>query len=68
MSNYTTKFEVKKARNIDTSEFAKKVDLSSLKSKVNKLDVDKIVPTDLNKLSNVVEKDVAKKIVYDELV
>ena len=68
MSNYTTEFEAKKAINIDTSEFAKKVDLSSLKSEVNKLDVNKIVPTDLSKLSNVVEKDVAKKIVYDELV
>ena len=42
----------------DTSKFAKKVDFSGLKSKVDKLDVDKLntVSTDLSKLSNVVEK------------
>ena len=42
----------------DTSKCAKKVDFSCLKSKVDKLDVDKLntVLTDLSKLSNVVEK------------
>ena len=37
--------------------------LSSLKSKADKLDVDKLVPvpTDLSKLSNVVKNDVVKK-------
>ena len=40
---------------------------SNLKSKVNKLDVDKLVPVavDLSKLSDVVKNDVVKKDVYD---
>ena len=61
LSNYATKSEVKKAAGVDTSEFAKNT---------NSLDVDKLkaVPTDLSKLSNAVEKDVAKKILYVELV
>ena len=41
--------------------------LSNLKSKVDKLDVDKLVPVpvDLNKLSDVVKNDVLKKDVYN---
>ena len=41
-----------------------------MKNKVDKLDVDKLkpVPVDLKKISNVVENDVVKKAVYDELV
>ena len=41
--------------------------LSNLKSKVDKLDVDKSVPipVDLSKLSNVVKNDVVKKNVYN---
>ena len=41
--------------------------LSNLKSKVDKLDVDKLVPVpvDLSKLSNVVKNDVVKKDVYN---
>ena len=44
-----------------------KIDLASLETKV---DVDKIktVPADLNKLSYVVDRDVAKTTVYDKLV
>ena len=40
---------------------------SNLKSKVNKLDVDKLVPAavDLSKLSDVVKNDVVKKDVYN---
>ena len=42
--------------------------LNSLKSKVDKLDVDKLVPVpvDLSKLSDVVIKDVVKKDVYND--
>ena len=38
--------------------------------KVDKLDIDKLVPVpvDLSKLSNVVKDDVVKKIAYDKLV
>ena len=41
--------------------------LINLKSKVDKLDVDKLVPVpvDLSKLSNVVKIDVVKKDVYN---
>ena len=41
--------------------------LNNLKNKVDKFDVDKLVPApvDLSKLSDVVKKDVAKKDVYD---
>ena len=40
--------------------------LSNLKSKVHKLDVDKLVPVpvDLSKLSNAVKNDAVKKDVY----
>ena len=45
-------------------------DLSSLKSKVYKWDIDKLetAPFDLSKLSDVVKNDVVKRTVYDELV
>ena len=41
--------------------------LSNLKSKVDKLDVDKLVPVpvDLSKLSDAVKKDVVKKDIYN---
>ena len=44
--------------------------LASLKTEVDKVDIDKLapVPVDLSKLSDVVKKDVAKKAVYDKLV
>ena len=38
------------------SKFAKKVDLANLKSNVNKLDIDKLVP-----VSDIVKNDVNKK-------
>ena len=43
--------------------------LNSLKSQVDKLDVDKLkhLPTNLKKLSDVVDKEVVKNDVYDEL-
>ena len=56
--------------NVDTSSFALKTNLATLKTEVDKLDIDKLapVPTDLSKLSNVVKNDVVKKTVYNELV
>ena len=35
-----------------------------MRSKVDKLDVDKLVPVDLSKLSDVVKNDVVKKDIY----
>ena len=44
--------------------------LSNLKSKVDKLDVDKLVhvPVDLSKLSDIVKNDVIKKDVYNSKI
>ena len=52
------------------SSFALKTNLASLKTKVDKLDVEKLVPVpvDLSKLSNVVKNEIVKKTVYDKLV
>ena len=55
---------------IDTSSFALKSNLASLKTKVDKLDINKLVPVavDISKLSDVVKNYVAKKVLYDKLV
>ena len=54
LSNYATKTDLKNATGIDTSSFAKKVDLASLKSNVGKLDIDKLknVPSGLSNLKS----------------
>ena len=63
LSNYAIKADLKNATGIDTSKLAAKSRLVSLKTEVNKLDIDKLVPVpvDLNKLSNVVKHGVIKK-------
>ena len=55
---------------VDTSIFALKTNLTSLKTESDKLDIDKLVPvpSDLSKLSNVVKNDVVKKTAYYKLV
>ena len=70
LSNYATKADIKNISHVDTSSFALKTNLASLKTEVDKLDVDKLVPVpvDLSKLSDVVKNDVVKKTVYDKLV
>ena len=70
LSNYETKTDLKNLTNIDTSSFVLKTNLASLKTEVNKLDIDKLAPVlvDLSKLSDVVKNDVVKKTVYDQLV
>ena len=70
MSNYASKTDLKNATGIDTSNLALKSNLASLKTEVDKIDVDKLKtdPTDLSKLSNVVNNDVVKNIEYDKLV
>ena len=54
LSNYATKSNLKRAAGIDTSKFAENVDLTALKSDVDRLDVDKleISLVDFSKLSN----------------
>ena len=70
LSNYATKADIKNISHVDTSSFALKTNLASLKTEVDKLDIDKLVPVlvDLSKLSDVVKNDVVKKDVYDKLV
>ena len=61
--NYATKTDLKNITHTDVSSFASKTNLPALKSKVDKIDVDKLktVPDDLAKLSNVVKNEVVKK-------
>ena len=70
LSNYATKTDIKNISHVDTSSFALKTNLASLKTEVDKLDIDKLVPipADLSKLSNLVKNDVVKKTVFDKLV
>ena len=57
LSNYATKADIKIISHVDTSSFALKTNLAILKTEVDKLDTDKLVPTpvDLSKLSDVVK-------------
>ena len=70
LSNYATKKDINDITHVDTSNFALKTNLANLKTEVDKLDIDKLVPipADLNKFSNVVKNDVVKKVDYDKLV
>ena len=69
LSSYATKSDIKNITHVDTSHFALKTNLASLKTEVHKLDIHKLVPVpvDLRKLSDVVKNDVVKKTEYDEL-
>ena len=70
LSNYATKTNLKNVTLVDTSSFALKTNLANLKTKVDKLGIDKLVPVpvDLSKLGNVVKNEVVKKTMYDKLV
>ena len=70
LSNYATKADIKNISHVDTSSFALKTNLASLKTEVDKLDIDQLAPVsvDLGKLSDVVKNYVVKKAVYDKLV
>ena len=66
LSNYATKIDLKNLTHVDTSRFALKANLASLKTEVGKLDFDKLVPVpvDLSKLSDVVKNDVNKNCLW----
>ena len=84
MPNYATETDLKNATRLETTPFAKKTDLTNLKSDVDKLDIDELknlpfglsslkskvdkLDVDLSKLSDVVKNDVVKKTEYDELI
>ena len=63
LSNYATKEDIKNITHADTSSFALKTNLASLKTEVDKLDIPKLktVPTDLSKLTKEVQEDFTKK-------
>ena len=65
LSNCATKTDLKNVTHVDTSSFALKTNLAILKTEVDKLDIDKLVPfpVDLSKLSDVVKKEDVKKAV-----
>ena len=65
LSNYATKTDLKTTAGIDISPFAKKVGLTSLKSNVHKLDIDKLknVPTNLSNFNSRVDKIYVDKLV-----
>ena len=68
LSNHATKTNLKNVTHVNTSSFALKTNLTSLKTEVDELDIEKLVPVivDLSKLSHVVKNDVVKKTVYDK--
>ena len=64
LSNYATKTDIKNIPHVDTSSFALKSNLANLKTEVDKLDIDKLVPiaADLSKLSDIVKRLLSKKL------
>ena len=58
LSNYATKTDIKSILHIDTSSFSLKSNLASLKTEVDKLDIDKLksLPTNLSNLKSKVDK------------
>ena len=69
LSNYATKTDLKNVTDVDTSSFALKANLANLKTEIDKIDIDKLVPVpvDLSKLSNAVTDEVVKKTVHEKL-
>ena len=63
--NYATKVDFKNATGVDTSDFAKKTDLTILKSNVGKLVIDKLknVPSSLGNFKSKLDKLYADKLV-----
>ena len=57
LSNYATKADFKNISHVDSSRFALKTNLASLKTEVDKLNIEKLmsVLTDLGKLDNVLK-------------
>ena len=63
LTNYATKDDLRNITHVDVSSYASKTNLAALKTKVDKIDADKLktVPDDLAKLTNVVKNEVVKK-------
>ena len=69
LKNYATKEKLKNITHVDTSSFALKTNLASLKKEVDKLDIPKLttVPIDLGDLTKEVQEDFTKKTDFDSL-
>ena len=65
ITNYATKTDLKNITHVDASSFASKTNLAALKTKVDKIDADKLktTPADLAKLTNAIQHDVVKKLI-----
>ena len=70
LSNYAIKTGIKNISHVDTSSFALKSNLDSLKTEVDKLDIDKLVSVhvDLSKISDLIKNYVVEKTVNDKLL
>ena len=70
LTNYATKDDVKNITHVDVTSYATKTNLAALKTKVDKINVDKLktVPVDLAKLTNVVKNYLVKKTDYSAKV
>ena len=70
LTNYATKTDLNNITHVDVSSFASKTNLAALKTEVDKIDADKLkrAPTDLAKLTNVIENNVVKKTDYNTKV
>ena len=66
LSNYATKTDIKNTSHVDTLKLALKSNLASLKTEVDKLSIDKLVPAPiyLSKSSDLVKNDVVEKTLY----
>ena len=60
LSSYATKTDLKNVTHLDVSCLASKANLSTLRTEVDKINVDKLktIPGDLAKLSNVVKNNI----------
>ena len=63
LPTYATITDLKNVTHVHTSSFALKTNLASLKTEVDKLDIEKLVPVPvgLSKLSDVVKNDAVQK-------
>ena len=63
--NYATKADIKSISYVDTSNFALKTNLANLKTEVDKLEIDKLVPVpvDLSKVSDAVKMMLLKRVI-----
>ena len=62
LSNYATKTDIKNISHIDTSSFALKSNLASLKAEVDKLDIDKLrsLPNNFSNLKSIDKLNIDK--------